>query len=502
MILINPVHNTSGGLVNEDYAINLIFANKLHDALVAQGEECLLPLVNGEYMNASTFGRLIVNNSFDIIFNIKCLYDVGPDVLGFSIECDAYTSLVATIAGEFKKWGSESVYPLGYSTLNSRTKTTNANCSEITLGLGYITNTTDKDKLTNETKLQELVDRISSACYAPPIRSIQSVVKNAVPDPYFEVDVSAYEHEEALTKGWEEDLSTRVEGDVSRLIRTTIDDIPVHILDIHTVAGDREPLCWQTKIKSEFYSRECLAIFSYKMKTETSAITVLIADESHTFTYSNLAWTTQSIKVTPTVYDYMFKILVPENSFIEIAAVWLMPVGTLSSLDNPLTKYSLYPPEYQPTTSLDLEAIAAYNGTISSSNSLLSRAKDMMSDATLASNLSTALSKIDQVSISPASFTDVARGINEVLDKLSAAAAIIDINSIDTEYAILEKSLSSVMRSDKKAALINAINTIKGVEQAKNAIEKSIETRKQEADKKSEAIRARMIAKGEGMSRP
>lgn len=496
------MHTVNSGVVNADYAINLNFANKLYSALVSQGESCLLPLVNGEYLSASAYSRMLTNNSFDIIFNIKCLYDVGPEVSGFSIECDSYTSLIATIAGEFKKWGSVSVYPLGYSGLNAHTKTSNPDCREITLGLGYITNTTDKDKLTDDTKLQELVDRISAACYAPPIRSIQATSKNAVPDPYFEVDVSAYEHEEAITKGWEEDLDTRVPGDVSRLIRTTIDDVPVHILDVHTVDGDREPLCWQTKVKSELYSKECLAIFSYRMKTETSQLIVSVGDETKTYTYTNLAWITQSINVTPTIYEPMFKLYIPANSFIEIAAVWLMPVGTLGSLDNPLSKYTLYPPEYQPTTSIDLDAIAAYNGTISSSNSLLSRAKDIMSDATAVSNLTTALSKIDQVSISPSAFTNVARGINDVLNKLTAVASIIDINSLDTEYAVLEKSLSSVMRSDKKGALINAINTIKGVEQAKNAIEKSIEARKEEASKKAEAIRARMIAKGEGMSRP
>ena len=502
MILINPVHTVNNGVVNADYAINLNFANKLYSALVSQGESCLLPITDGEYVTSSAYSRLLINNSFDIIFNIKCLYDVGPDISGFSIECDSYTSLIATIAGEFTKWGATSVYPLGYGKLGSHTKTSNPDCREITIGLGYITNSTDNSKLTDDVKLQELVDRISAACYAPPIRSIQVTAKNAIPDPYFEVDVSAFAHEEAITKGWEEDITTRVPGDVSRLLRTTIDNVPVHILDVHTVAGDREPIRWQTQIKSDFYSRECLAIFSYKMKTETSQLTVCIAGETHTYTYNNLAWTTQSLDITPTLDDHMFELLIPANSFIEIAAVWLMPVGTLSSLDNPLTKYTLYPPEYQPTTTVDLDAIAAYNGTISSSNSLLSRAKDIMSDATAISNLTTALSKIDQVSISPASFTKSASSINEVLNKLTAVAAIIDIKDLDTEYAVLEKSLSSVMRSDKKAALINAINTIKGVEQAKNAIEKSIATRKEEATKKAEAIRARMIAKGEGMSKP
>ena len=496
------MHTVNSGVVNADYAINLNFANKLYSALVSQGESCLLPLANGEYLSSSAYSRMLMNNYFDIIFNIKCLYDVGTEVSGFSIECDSYTSLIATIAGEFKKWGSASVYPLGYSGLNAHTKTSNPDCREITLGLGYITNAEDNARLVDDVKLQELVDRISAACYAPPIRSVQAANKNAVPDPYFEVDVSAYEHEEAITKGWEEDLDTRVPGDVSRLIRTTIDDVPVHILDVHTVDGDREPLCWQTKVKSELYSKECLAIFSYRMKTETSKLIVSVGDEIKTYTYTNLAWTTQSINVTPTIYEPMFKLYIPANSFIEIAAVWLMPVGTLGNLDNPLAKYTLYPPEYQPTTTVDLDAIAAYNGTISSSNSLLSRAKDIMSDATAVSNLTTALSKIDQVSISPAAFTNVASGINEVLNKLTAVASIVDINSLETEYAILEKSLSSVMRSDKKGALINAINTIKGVEQAKNAIEKSVEARKEEANKKAEAIRARMIAKGEGMSRP
>ena len=502
MILINPVHVVSNNVVNADYAINLEFANKLYTALQSQGESCALPITDGSYMSSTAFSRLLLNNSFDIIFNIKCLYDIGTDISGFSIECDSYTSLVATIAGEFGKWGLTSVYPLGYGNLGSRTKTSNPECHELTLGLGYITNSSDYAKLTNSNKLQELVDRISAACYAPPIRSTQITEENAIPDPYFEVDVSAYEHSEAITKGWEEDLATRIEGDISHLIRTTINDIPVHVLDVHTIQGDREPLIWQTKIKSDFYCRGCVAMFSYKMKTETSSLTIIAAEKTETYNYENLTWNTKTINITPTIDDTMFKICIPANSYVEIAAVWLLPVGNLGSLDSPIKRYSMYPPEYQPTTSINLEAIAAYNGTVSTSNSLLSRAKDVMSSANAVSNLTDALSKIDQVSVNPDSFTKVASGINEVLNKLAAAATIIDPEAIKTDYALLEKSLSSVLRSDKKSAILNAVNTIKGMEQAKNALTKSTADKKLEAEKKAEAIRARMIAKGEEMSRP
>ena len=503
MILINPVHKIVNNAVRTDYPLNLDFARKLYTALTAKGEECLLPLDSeGAYLSDTAYSKLFTNDKFSVIFNIVCLYDISIATSGYSIECDKCNALVIAISDELTNWGASSIYPLGYKTSIS---TTPAEYTEITIGLGFITNIADNARITSSESQQKLVDRIVAAAYAAPSRNTQPDDNIGVADPYF------YD-----TESWLLDTSTTIIGDNTSVLDSSIDSIPIKLLNVKTPDNVEDdpltegidetitratPLRWYTSISNDLWACNVLVIYSYKFNKSSGSLVVQVNDSDtaiSTHTYEDSKWHTTSFKTTIVNSNSMLNLYYAAGSDIDVTAVWISKAAVIGTVDDPLSKYSIYPPEYAPITTLATDTIAAYNGSVSTATTLLGKALDTLTAAATIVDISTALSKLDQVPINTDSCVKAASDGTLAVAKMSGGKLTSsDLNKIVVDYALLQTALSYVRRSDKKAAMMNAVNAMKGIEKAKNEAMKTDADKKTEASTVSESVRNRAATQSE-----
>lgn len=493
MILINPLSGTNKNYINVgnvyDYDINYTFATMLSTALSAKGEACILSRNSSVYPSDSVYALLLNNNSFDVIINVKCLYDIGSDVSGFSIECDKYNALVATISDEFVKVGSTCIYPKGYKTVVTASRSTAAKYTEITVGLGFLSNADDLVNLVSNTWLETLAKNIVAAAYAAPIRNTQPSDAILIADPYFYGEGA-----------WYVDETTAIETDDASIQDVTIDDVPAKVLNLKTSASERTfDYTWLTEVSTDAYGVACTITLSYRFKSATSSLSVTLGETTTPYAFLDYRWHTVTFNGVPNSIDKYVKLSIPSSSDVDITAVWPAKASIIGSIDDPVSDYSIYPPAYQKVTETDLAKLAASNTSISTANSLLSRAQD--TTTSLASTLQDAFSKIDQIVLSPSSLASSMGSILSMLQKTNlASVSKLNPGSLKVDYEVLETAIASVNRADKKASMLNAVNTIKGVETAINTYSKTLADKKSAADKKAAAIRARTEAKGEAMS--
>lgn len=494
MIVLNPMGGSNQRVISAngllDYDVNYLFASYLGKYLTLRGEQVVFTRSTSEARTEIAYNRLIADASPDIILHIRCLEDVSPDPRGFLVECDKYTALSGTITSELYKWNNKSVYPIGYKEVPRSIK---ARLTEITIGLGYLTNALDADLLKSNESLENLALCIVDAAYGPPTKSIQPKDDIYVQDPYM-----------YRTLCWQEELSTKVSTDRGSLETVTIENIPCRVLRLVTTdAAHATPYLWSTPVTITDFSKEYTLIVSARTKQRNCRGYVAVGSKNTTYTFLDEAW--HRITVDYVDGDKVF-LGAYGNATIEFTAVWLTPKGTLGSIDDPNKQYSIFPPGYRPVTFIDPTSVdrKLVQSVVTQANSLIGRAQDT-SKPSVNSGIGDILSKIDQLPISTKAFVSGVQGINGQFCSLD----LRKINVLDPQemlskidYAGIENMVKYVGRMDKKSALQKAINDMKGVEQAAQQLVKTYDQRLELAKKRAEVIQKRMASKGEAMGRP
>ena len=506
MILINPMSGSNKVFISanglKDYDVNYTFASYLSKYLQAKGDKVMLTRSTSEARTDIELTRLYTNAAPDIVFHIKCLSDLGSTVKGYTVECDQYTALAATVSAELLKWGAASVYPIGYKILSGLSSyseepvrgTSVAKYTEITIGLGYLTNPEDVARLGDNSKLEALARTMVTAAYGPPTKVMQPKDDVYTPDPYL-YDASK----------WTEQAQTKLADDVGAIVDDTNAGIPIKLLRLSAKSAHTTPYTWSTPFTLPDAVKKYVAIVSVRGATVGSKGYIKVGSTVQEPSYPDTNWHTVS-------FDYIdgdAVYLGVSSGTLEYTAVWVTPKGELGNLDDPLKQYSIYPPGYRPDTVIDstaLKAAASSTDVITRANTLIGRALDT-SQIKASDVLQAALSKVDQLAISPKALTSSLQGIMGQIS--SQAQSLTNISKLDPSkvlkginYSGMEGMLKNMARNDKRAALQKAVNDMKSTEQAAKKQLASLADKTKKAKEQAELIKKRMEAKGEAMIKP
>ena len=88
------------------------------------------------------------------------------------------------------------------------------------------------------------------------------------------------------------------------------------------------------------------------------------------------------------------------------------------------------------------------------------------------------------------------KGINTL-----ASGAALNLNSITADYSMLQSALSYVTRSDKKTAMMNAVNMLKNIEQAKSHLQSTVAQKQQQAAKVAAKVKTQMDTMAEELGK-
>ena len=493
MIVLNPLGGSNVRVIEanglKDYDINYKFASYLGKYLLLRKEPFAITRSTSERQTDLELQRFMANNDPHVIINIKCLEDLSTDPSGYIVDCDKYSALAATFALELHKWGLKPVYPIGYKV---QSFSTSAKYTEITIGLGYITNTSDAIHLGNDKKLEDLAKAMMDAAYGPPTKVMQPKDDVTVPDPYFySVDK------------WMEDSTTKVDGDSGDIGNTTIENIPAKVLTLKTPTTARtDPYRWCTELASPTAGKAYTVIISAKSDKIPTKAYVELGGHKEELELLDSTWRRVTFDCTYARGDKLY-LGAMDSSELQYTAAWVTPKGTIGKIDSPATEYSIFPPGYRPTTeidptNLDKELVPS---VVTQANTLMGRALDNKEPET-GNKIQQALSKADQSSVSPTAFIDSLQAIMGQFAKLDLKNInILDPTKIKVDYSMMENILRNMSRMDKRADMLKAINNIKGVEKAVKSQTRTYEQKLEDAKKQSAKIQKRLEAKGEALKK-
>jgi hypothetical protein len=493
MIVLNPMGGSNQRVIEanglRDYDVNYKFASYLGKYLQDKGESVQLTRSTSEAKTQIELDKFITYTAPAVTFHIKCLEDISSEPSGYTVECDKYSALAATVSSELTKWGATPVYPLGYKV---QTKNISAQYTEIIIGLGYITNSSDAAYLASDTKLESLALSIVNSAYGPPTKVMQPNDNVFVADPYM------YD-----SSKWEEQADTKSVGDVSSIIDTTIENIPSKVFRFVTVDDSRVvPYTQSTAVTITDTSKSYILIISAKSGKTGSKAYVRVGNNIDEQVFVDQSW--HKITIDYVDGDKVY-IGTYGNSIVEFTALWLTPTGSMGSLDDPLKQYSIFPPGYRPIKSIDPTAVstALIPSVITQANTLIGRAQDTKLPS-INSGLQEILSKVDLLPISPNALVSSMQGIANQIKSVS----LTSINVLDpikviagVNYAGLEGMLKSMARADKKSALQKSVNDMKGVELAATQLLQTHADKLKRAEAQAEVLRKRAEIKGEAMSK-
>lgn len=457
MILLNPIGGSNQQFAEanglRDYNVAYEFATYFGSYLQAKGENVSMTRSTSEYPNALTLNSIINNTAPDVIFNIKAMYDLGSEPKGFLLECNAYSVLTGTISAELTKWAGKCVYPMGYKVTNSSTK---AKITEITIGLGYISNADDAARM-GSTGLDDIAKLIVTAAYGPPIKACQQVDPVYVPDPYLYDDSK-----------WKED-SGNMGSDSGTIILDSIENISVHLLRIRTRGDHTVPYYWSTQDTIEDKNKVYKVIVSARSQSTKAKICLQAGSQSIQEQVTDSSWHRYTMTYDNTAGKLMIGTL--GDTIVDFTAIWIAPEGQLGALDDPSKLYSLYPPGYRPVTTIDptTSAYAPNTGVVTQANTLIGRAIDTGTNAVGTEALADVLNKVDSLALSPKALVGGVQGIiNQITGGSLGALSVLDASSLlsSINYSGLQNMLKYSNRADKRLAMQKAINQLKSLETA------------------------------------
>ena len=166
---------------------------------------------------AVTLESLRINYSPSVTITVDCYADFDSSVSGYYLLCDKYTALLGTINYELYMRGRRPITELGYKETGSLKY---SQYTDITIYLGYVTNSEDLACLQDEDNLDMMAIRIVEGAYGPPVKQIEDTDPSGNDDPYF-YRINTWQVEDSE------------EGSTGTINETTYSGLPVRYLALN-----------------------------------------------------------------------------------------------------------------------------------------------------------------------------------------------------------------------------------------------------------------------------
>ena len=524
MIIINPVKDTRDP--NTDAArthINWVFASKLVEYIEVKGDEVRMSRYS-EDAPAVTLESLRINYSPSVTITVDCYADFDSSVSGYYLLCDKYTALLGTINYELYMRGRRPITELGYKETGSLKY---GQYTDITIYLGYVTNSEDLAYLKDEDNLDMMAIRIVEGAYGPPVKQIEDTDPSGNDDPYF-YRISTWQVED------------NEEGSTGTINETTYSGLPVRYLALNSTAtgyypvpdppegegnssdsGDggeeTEPVLiprhysWSTPLT---YTSPVTCLFIGSVRCQGGEVTAYIKVDETEYTQL-ITDTTFTIVIFEAEVNPGAKVHigVQGSGRLDYSGIWVAPKGSLGSLDDPRATYSIFPPGYRSVS----RTSSAYNNAdaihiaLTSAKSLLERAQDTtkpvigsqitneeaLANSSSGSNSSSSGSNAMSFVFTTLGYANALSGLMNILTNFDASKLnIVDPSTINIDYQALENSISSIQSVQKKAEVLAAVNDIKTMSNTVDTATKTEEELNADAEEISTATQQRIEDKG------
>jgi hypothetical protein len=449
VIVLNPLV-----AVGADRA--LYFSTRLAAALQAKGEGVFQTQLSGLNTNPIELKKKLVRLRPDVIINVKCESDLDPNIRGFFIECNKYTALVGTMAFVFDRNGFEPSILTGYMVTGA---STSARLCEITINLGFISNLADSALLEN-TVLDNLIKDIVAFSYAPPTKPLYVDEDVILPDSYF-------------TKGlWTEVGDSKTVGDTGVIEDIQVSHVPLRALRLTRATTGVLPYQWKIDFTNTLVGHPHKCLFSVRNITTDltvdASIQVDVAGVSESYTLTSREWAQFEFELVPSTTADSISFGVLNACEVQVASVWIVPSGAFDELDDPAKRYSIFPPQYRPTKTIELPTSPTdiIREVATEASSLIGRAADAKA-SNIGSELQGLTGQLDFIKLNPKSFIDSTGPFMRSMSNESLTQIpVIDPSKVDIKYETIEKMIPEINRSDKQIALQKAVNSMKNLERA------------------------------------
>ena len=449
MIIINP-NTTARHAATDELRIsaNKYFAAQLKKYITTKKDTCLV--VGDIVTTESTLANLVRVYTPQVVISIDCYTDISAASKGYNVVANAYNALVGTISYEMFTQGLTNVTETGYSITG---KLQYGTVTDITIYLGFATNADDAKYLQKTTFLDLVAKRIIEGSYGPPIKALNVADNTGNADPYFyTIDT------------WKE--VTAKEGCSGTIEETLYSGIPVRYL-LLTNAFDTDYL-WSIPLTYTADHTNGILLVTARSHAGTQQLRIKTKNIDFVTPVTNTTFTMFQTTGDLVPNDYI-QIGSASKGALDITAVWAAKAGTLGTIDDPRTEYSIFPPGYRLTTTYSTATTPAetIHLALTTAATLITRAQDTSITETTASDTLAASSA------SSYSTSDYSSAVTDILSQLSIAdptkPLLVDLASIKTDYSALEASLSTITDMDKKIAVMAVINDLKTLKESQVA---------------------------------
>ena len=514
MILINPMKDTRHAATDElRWHINYIFATYLEKYIEIKGGNVMLSR-KSEAATAMDLKALKINYAPAITITIDCYVDIDPKANGYDIICDSYNALVGTINYESYMQDRTPIRELGYKATGSLKY---GKYTDIALYLGFVSNSEDASFLCTESNLDAWAKRLAEGAYGPPIKTIINTDPAGNFDPYFyRIDT------------WKE--ADNEPGSSASIEQTLYSGLPVRYLSIDShVTGyypvpeppeGEEPIPEEELIPKHYSwstpttydePKKCLFIGSVRAPSGPATAYLRIGDTEYTedITDSNFTIVMFEAEAQPGAHVYLG---VVGTGRLDYSGIWVAPRGTLGTLDDPRSTYSIFPPGYRATTPTSdaYNNADAIHAALTNARTLIERAQDKTSGpatntgsgigGTSTNKPSSSGNKIDVVLSYASAVTSYAAaltGVMSILEEVSDGKLnIVDPTTINVDFEALENSISVLKPTDSIVSVLLSVNDIKTMADAVSQQLQTEEEVQAEATEIAETTKQKIEAKG------
>ncbi|MBR3599571.1 MAG: hypothetical protein IKL53_06805 [Lachnospiraceae bacterium] len=512
MILINPMKDTRHEATDSArWHINYIFATYLEKYIRIKGGNVMLSR-KSEEAPMMELKALRTNYSPAVTLTIDCYIDLDPSASGYDILCDGYNALVGTINYESYMRGRTPVRAKGYTETYSRKY---GKYTDITLYLGFLSNSEDLAYLSDDSNLDVWAKRIIEGAYGPPVKTISDTDPTGNNDPYFyRIDT------------WRE--ADNEPGSTAEIKETLYSGMPVRYLAVDSHVTGFYPLpepeegvepdpdlvpiprhyTWSTPVTYD-KPTTCLFLGSVRATGGTATAYLRLGNTEHVTEISDQNFEILIFEAEVLPGDSIY-VGAQGPGRLDYSGIWIAPKGSLGTLDDPRNTYSIFPPGYRAITPVSdaYNKADAIHIALTNARTLIERAQDtkgatspnipdvpvVIPDKEESSN------PLDKVLSFASSVTGYAAALSGVMNIIENATGsklnIIDPATINIDYAALEQAMTTIRNSGSLTAVQRSVNDIKVMA---DAVQQQMATRadiEAKATQVSEKTKQKIEAKG------
>lgn len=508
MIIIDPIKNIVDPNTDELRAqINYSFAESLKKYIEIKGDTCRLTRLS---YDAPVVELKSLKNNYNplVTITVDCYADLDSSIKGYDVICDSYSSLVGTIVYEMYMQKLTPIRSQGYTESGSLLY---GKYTDITIYLGYVTNSDDLEWMQDSTKLDTVAKRIIEGAYGPPVKQVENTDPAGNDDPYFyRIDT------------WKE-FDTE-EGDSSgQISETTYTGLPLRYLTIDSKATGFYPLPEEPETNSDdteepepiprhytwstglTYTSPETVLFIGSIKSGGTPVTayIKVGDTEYTESISDSNYKVVIFEATVNS-DSNIYIGVQGTGRLDYSGIWVSPKGSLGTLDDPRSLYSIFPPGYRSVNTVT----SAYNNAdsihiaVTSARSLLERAQDKRTKEESSTQQSSSDSSTGLEFVFTAiGYANALSGLMKMLGNIDPKLAnIVDPTLINIDYKALEESMTAIHDLTKKTSILAAVNDIKTIESSITHLVKSEDELTEKATAIANKTQQKLEDKGTALS--